>query len=44
MQAFQKGSPIAADFSEAIMKLSENKKLKSLEDNGLLPHQIAQSI
>ncbi|KDO77773.1 hypothetical protein CISIN_1g040220mg, partial [Citrus sinensis] len=26
-------SPIAADFSEAILKLSENKKLKSLEYN-----------
>ncbi|KAK1556679.1 hypothetical protein Q3G72_010032 [Acer saccharum] len=29
---FQKGSPIAADFSKAILKLSENGVLKSLEE------------
>ncbi|KAK1565325.1 hypothetical protein Q3G72_024110 [Acer saccharum] len=29
---FQKGSPIAADFSEAILKLSESGELKSLEE------------
>lgn len=32
VQVFQKGSPIARDFSKAILTLSENKKLKSLED------------
>lgn len=32
-QAFQKGSPIAADFSEAILKLSENGVLKKLEES-----------
>ncbi|KAL5774348.1 hypothetical protein ACOSP7_011905 [Xanthoceras sorbifolium] len=34
---FQKGSPIAADFSEAILKLSENGTLKSLEDKWFAP-------
>ncbi|KAH7568830.1 hypothetical protein JRO89_XS06G0058700 [Xanthoceras sorbifolium] len=34
---FQKGSPIAADFSEAILKLSENGMLKSLEDGWFVP-------
>ncbi|KAL5772301.1 hypothetical protein ACOSQ2_012225 [Xanthoceras sorbifolium] len=34
---FQKGSPIAADFSDAILKLSENGKLKSLEDKWFAP-------
>ncbi|KAG7960042.1 hypothetical protein I3843_10G101600 [Carya illinoinensis] len=32
---FQKGSPIARDFSEAILKLSENGDLRSLEDEWL---------
>ncbi|KAF5473017.1 hypothetical protein F2P56_009664 [Juglans regia] len=35
--AFQKGSPIAKDFSEAILKLSESGELKSLEDKWLTP-------
>ncbi|KAH7568833.1 hypothetical protein ACOSP7_011904 [Xanthoceras sorbifolium] len=34
---FQKGSPIAADFSEAILKLSENGVLKLLEDRWFAP-------
>ncbi|KAG6691215.1 hypothetical protein I3842_10G055100 [Carya illinoinensis] len=34
---FQKGSPIARDFSEAILKLSENGDLRSLEDEWLIP-------
>lgn len=32
MQAFQKGSPIATDFSQAILTISENGDLKRLED------------
>ncbi|XP_041028010.1 glutamate receptor 2.9-like [Juglans microcarpa x Juglans regia] len=35
--AFQKGSPIVKDFSEAILKLSESGELKSLEDKWLTP-------
>lgn len=35
MQVFQKGSPIARDFSKAILTLSENGKLKGLEDHWL---------
>ncbi|KAK0580104.1 hypothetical protein LWI29_036408 [Acer saccharum] len=34
---FQKGSPIAADFSKAILKLSENGVLKSLEEKWFPP-------
>ncbi|KAJ7947054.1 Glutamate receptor [Quillaja saponaria] len=34
---FQKGSPLARDFSEAILSLSENGTLKSLEDKWLSP-------
>ncbi|TXG47513.1 hypothetical protein EZV62_026807 [Acer yangbiense] len=34
---FQKGSPIAADFSEAILKLSENGVLRSLEERWFAP-------
>ncbi|KAL5841527.1 hypothetical protein ACOSQ3_012130 [Xanthoceras sorbifolium] len=34
---FQKGSPIAADFSKAILKLSENGVLKLLEDRWFAP-------
>ncbi|KAK1556246.1 hypothetical protein Q3G72_001351 [Acer saccharum] len=34
---FQKGSPIAADFSKAILKLSENGVLKSLEEKWFAP-------
>ncbi|KAK1556991.1 hypothetical protein Q3G72_015757 [Acer saccharum] len=37
LQVFQKGSPIAADFSEAILKLSENGVLKSLEERWFAP-------
>ncbi|KAG6691205.1 hypothetical protein I3842_10G054200 [Carya illinoinensis] len=37
--AFQKGSPIAKDFSEAILKLSESGDLKSLGDKWLTPSQ-----
>lgn len=37
MQIFQKGSPIARDFSKAILYLSENGKLKALEDEWLTP-------
>ena len=35
MQMFQKGSPITRDFSKAILQLSENGDLKSLEDKWL---------
>lgn len=31
-QVFQKGSPIARDFSKAILTLSENNQLKLLQD------------
>ncbi|XP_062160551.1 glutamate receptor 2.5-like [Alnus glutinosa] len=34
---FQKGSPMARDFSKAILSLSENGKLKALEDAWLTP-------
>ncbi|KAL3596486.1 hypothetical protein D5086_008123 [Populus alba] len=34
---FQKGSPIAADFSKAILKLSEDGELKHLEDKWFAP-------
>ena len=37
MQAFQKGSPIAMDFSEAILTLSENGVLKELEEKWFSP-------
>jgi len=37
MQVFQKGAPIARDFSEAILTLAENGKLKSLEEVLLTP-------
>ncbi|EEF39826.1 glutamate receptor 2 plant, putative [Ricinus communis] len=35
--AFQKGSPIAADVSKAILKLSEDGSLKKLEDKWFTP-------
>ncbi|KAJ4703587.1 Glutamate receptor [Melia azedarach] len=34
---FQKGSPLAVEFSEAILKLSENGELKSLEEKWFAP-------
>lgn len=37
MQAFQKGSPIARDFSESILRLLEDGKLTTLEDEWLTP-------
>ena len=37
LQVFQKGSPIAADFSKAILKISENGVLKSLEERWFAP-------
>lgn len=37
MQIFQKGSPIARDFSKAILELLEDGELKSLEDTWLTP-------
>jgi ionotropic glutamate receptor len=37
MQAFQKGSPIARDFSESILRLLEDGKLTPLEDEWLTP-------
>ena len=37
MQAFQKGSPRVKDFSEAILKLSEDGTLKDLEERRLTP-------
>jgi hypothetical protein len=37
LQAFQKGAPIEKDFSEAILTLAENGKLKDLEDKWLTP-------
>jgi len=37
MQVFQKGAPIARDFSEAILTLAENGKLKTLEEDWLTP-------
>lgn len=37
MQAFPKGSPIAIDVSRAILELSENGRLKTLEDKWFVP-------
>ena len=37
MQVFQKGSPMAKDFSEAILTLAENGTLKKLEKDWLTP-------
>ena len=37
MQVFQKGSPIATDVSRAILKLSEDGTLKSLEEKWFAP-------
>lgn len=37
MQAFQKGSPIARDFSKAILQLSEDGNITSLEKQWLTP-------
>ena len=37
MQAFQNGSSIVKDFSEAILKLSEDGTLKDLEERRLTP-------
>lgn len=37
MQVFQKGSPMTKDFSEAILTLAENGKLKALEEEWLTP-------
>lgn len=37
MQAFQKGSPIALDFSRAILDLSEHGMIKPIEDNWFAP-------
>lgn len=37
VQVFQKGSPIAKDFSEAILKLSEDGNITSLEKRWLTP-------
>ena len=39
MQVFQKGSPIARDFSEAILRLSEAGILKELEEKWLTPRE-----
>ena len=36
-QAFQKGSPFARDFSEVILKLTEDGTIMSLEDEWLTP-------
>ncbi|KAJ1402124.1 Solute-binding protein family 3/N-terminal domain of MltF [Sesbania bispinosa] len=36
-KVFQKGSPMAKDFSEAILELAENGKLKALEEQWLAP-------
>ncbi|XP_014517468.1 glutamate receptor 2.7-like [Vigna radiata var. radiata] len=41
--AFQKGSPMAKEFSEAILELAENGKLKSLEEQWLTPPQCSNS-
>ncbi|XP_050287178.1 glutamate receptor 2.9-like [Quercus robur] len=42
---FPKGSPIARDFSEAILKLSENGETKLLEDEWLTPsHECSTNI
>lgn len=37
MQVFQKGSPMAKDFSAAILTLAENGTLKALEEKWLTP-------
>jgi ionotropic glutamate receptor len=37
LQVFQKGAPIAKDFSEAILRLAENGRLKALEEYWLTP-------
>lgn len=37
MQVFQKGSPVARDVSEAILKLSENGNITALEKQCLTP-------
>ena len=37
MQAFQKGSPIAADFSREILRLSEDGNITSLEEKWFVP-------
>ncbi|GLT68930.1 hypothetical protein SLA2020_411210 [Shorea laevis] len=43
--AFQKGSPFARDFSEAILRLSEKGDLKSLQDTWLTPsHECSPNI
>jgi ionotropic glutamate receptor len=45
IQAFQKGSPFARDFSEAILKLSEKGDLKSLQQKWLTPsHECSPNI
>lgn len=43
MQVFQRGSPIARDVSEAILILSENGKLKELEDDWFAPSKECSS-
>ncbi|KAK7302891.1 hypothetical protein RJT34_13788 [Clitoria ternatea] len=40
---FQKGSPMAKDFSEAILTLAENGTLKSLEEQWLTPNNKCSS-
>ncbi|KAL3596485.1 hypothetical protein D5086_008122 [Populus alba] len=40
---FQKGSPIAADVSKAILKLSENGELKTLEERWFAPSRECSS-
>lgn len=42
-QVFQKGSPIAADVSKAILKLSENGELKTLEERWFAPSRECSS-
>lgn len=37
MQVFQKGSPVARDFSRGILSLSEKGVLKELENEWLIP-------
>lgn len=45
IQVFPKGSPIARDFSAAILKLSENGETKLLEDEWLTPsHECSTNI
>lgn len=44
-QAFQKGSPIARDFSKAILQLLENGELQQLADDSLTPsHECSTNI